>query len=304
MSVLVVGSIALDTVKTPVEEHADLLGGSASYAALSASFFSPVRLVGIVGTDFPASEFEFWKKRRIDAEGVQRVEGRTFRWSGEYAWDLNTRETRSVALNVFEHFKPALPASYRKSDFVLLANIAPALQAHVLDQMERPRFVVADTMDLWIETTRSDLDALLPRVDLLILNDSEARQITKETSLIKAGRVIREMGPPYVAIKKGEHGALLFGENEFFSCGAYPLEDIHDPTGAGDTFAGGIAGYLAGTVRNVHFTDLRKAMIYGSVMASFAVEAFSLGRLRRLSMDEISKRYETFKLMSQFEIAE
>jgi sugar/nucleoside kinase (ribokinase family) len=304
MSVLVVGSIALDTVKTPVEEHGDLLGGSASYAALGASFFSPVRLVGIVGTDFPASEFEFWKTRRIDTEGVQRVEGKTFRWSGEYAWDLNTRETRSVALNVFEHFKPALPASYRESDFVLLANIAPALQAHVLDQMERPLFVVADTMDLWIETTRPDLDALLPRVDLLILNDSEARQMTKETSLIKAGRSIRSMGPRYVAIKKGEHGALLFGENEFFSCGAYPLEDIHDPTGAGDTFAGGIAGYLAGVVKNVRFTDLRRAMIYGSVLASFAVEEFSLERLRRLSMDEITKRYETFKLMSQFEMAE
>jgi len=303
MSVLVVGSIALDTVKTPVEEHSDLLGGSASYAALGASFFSPVRLVGVVGDDFPESEFQFWKARRIDSEGVQRVNGKTFRWSGEYSWDLNTRETRSIALNVFEHFKPALPESYRQTDFVLLANIAPSLQSHVLDQMERPRFVVADTMDLWIETTRSDLDALLRRVDLLILNDSEAREITKETSLIKAGRRIRKMGPHYVAIKKGEHGALLFGEeDQFFSCGAYPLEDIHDPTGAGDTFAGGMAGYLAGTVKKVHFNDLRKAMIYGSVLASFCVEAFSLDRLRKLSMEEIAQRYETFKLMSQFEL--
>jgi sugar/nucleoside kinase (ribokinase family) len=302
MSLLVVGSIALDTVKTPVEEHADLVGGSASYAALGASFFSPVKLVGVVGKDFPESEFDFWKSRKIDVDGVQRVDGKTFRWSGEYAWDLNTRETRSVALNVFEHFKPALPESYRQSDFALLANIAPALQSHVLDQMEKPRFVVADTMDLWIETTRKDLDALLPRVDLLILNDSEARQMTKETSLIKAGRSIRKLGPRYVAIKKGEHGALLFGEDEFFSCGAYPLEDIHDPTGAGDTFAGGMAGYLAGAVKNVQFTDLRKAMIYGSVLASFTVEAFSLDRLRQLSMDEIKERYETFKFMSQFEV--
>jgi sugar/nucleoside kinase (ribokinase family) len=301
MSLLVVGSIALDTVKTPVEEHSDLLGGSASYAAAAASYFSPVKLVGVVGSDFPDSEFKFWKQRNIDSEGVQRVNGKTFRWSGEYSWDLNTRETRSVALNVFENFKPALPKSYRKTDFVLLANIAPALQTHVLQQMERPRFVVADTMDLWIETTRADLDALLPRIDLLILNDSEAREMTKETSLIRAGRRIRKFGPRYVAIKKGEHGALLFGEDEFFSCGAYPLEDIHDPTGAGDTFAGGIAGYLAGTVSTVHFTDLRKAMIYGSVLASFAVEAFSLERLRSLSMDEIAGRYETFKLMSQFE---
>jgi sugar/nucleoside kinase (ribokinase family) len=303
MSLLVVGSIALDTVKTPVEEHADLIGGSASYAALGASFFSPVKLVGVVGEDFPESEFEFWKSRKIDIAGVQRADGQTFHWSGEYSWDLNNRETRSVALNVFEHFKPALPESYRKTNFVLLANIAPSLQSHVLDQMEKPRFVVADTMDLWIETTRKDLDALLPRVDLLILNDSEARQITKETSLIKAGRKIQKMGPRYVAIKKGEHGALLFGEkNEFFSCGAYPLEDIHDPTGAGDTFAGGLAGYLAGTVTNVTFTDLRKAIIYGSVVASFTVEAFSLERLRKLSMDEIKERYETFKLMSQFEV--
>src|SRR2546430_11902814 len=304
MSVLIVGSIGLDTVKTPVEEHADLLGGSASYASLGASFFSPVKLVGIVGDDFPQSEFDFWKSRQIDATGVQRVAGKTFRWSGEYAWDMNTRETRSIALNVFEHFRPDLPVAYRETEFVLLANIAPALQSHVLDQMKRPRFVVADTMDLWIEIARADLDALLPRVDLLILNDSEAREMTKETSLIKAGRAIRKFGPRYVAIKKGEHGALLFGDqDEFFSCGAYPLEDIHDPTGAGDTFAGGIAGYLAGTVSSVHFTDLRKAMIYGSVLASFAVEAFSLDRLRDLTMAEVEERYETFKLMSQVEVS-
>jgi sugar/nucleoside kinase (ribokinase family) len=303
MPVLIVGSIGLDTVKTPVEEHADLLGGSASYAALGASFFSPVKLVGIVGDDFPASEFEFWKSRQIDASGVQRVAGKTFRWSGEYAWDMNTRETRSVALNVFEHFRPDLPASYQESDFVLLANIAPALQAHVLDQMKRPRFVVADTMDLWIATTRPDLDALLPRVDLLILNDSEARELTKETSLIKAGRKIRQAGPKYVAIKKGEHGALLFGEEQFFSCGAYPLEDIHDPTGAGDTFAGGMAGYLASRPGVPDFASLRRAVIFGSVLASFNVEAFSLERLRTLTMEEIQARYEVFRAMSAFEAA-
>jgi sugar/nucleoside kinase (ribokinase family) len=303
MSVLIVGSIALDTVKTPVEEHADLLGGSASYAALGASFFSPVKLVGVVGDDFPASEFEFWKAHNIDAEGVQRAKGKTFRWSGEYAWDLNTRETKSVALNVFENFQPTLPDSFRETEFVLLANIAPGLQAHVLDQMKRPRLVIADTMDLWIETTRPELDALIPRLDLLILNDSEARQMTGETSLIKAGRRIRKSGPKFVVIKKGEHGALLFGEDDFFSCGAYPLEDIHDPTGAGDTFAGGMAGYLAGSVKGeVGFTDLRKAIIYGSVLASFNVEKFSLERLRELTKDEIADRYQMFKLMSQFEV--
>jgi cytidine kinase len=302
MSLLVLGSIALDTVKTPVEEHVDLLGGSASYAALGASFFTPVHLVGVVGHDFPQSEWDFWKSRRIDVRGVQRANGKTFRWSGEYAWDLNTRETRSVALNVFETFSPTLPEDYRVTPFVLLANIAPTLQSHVLDQMTQPRFVLADTMDLWIETTRADLDALLPRVDFLILNDSEAREMTKETSLIRAGRKIRACGPRYVAIKKGEHGALLFGEDEFFSCGAYPLEDIHDPTGAGDTFAGGLAGYLAAHVKEkVTFEILRKAMIYGSVLASFCVEAFSLERLRKLTNDEIADRYEMFKLMSQFE---
>jgi sugar/nucleoside kinase (ribokinase family) len=302
MSILVVGSIGLDTVKTPVEEHTDLLGGSASYAALSASFFTPVNLVGIVGNDFPESEFEFWKSRDINTAGVQRVSGKTFRWSGEYAWDLNTRETRSIALNVFEHFRPTLPSRYRETPFVLLANIAPTLQSHVLDQMERPRFVVADTMDHWIETTRADLEALLRRVDLLILNDSEAREMTKETSLIRAGRKIRGFGPRYVAIKKGEHGALLFSEEDFFSCGAYPLEDIHDPTGAGDTFAGGLAGYVAAHAQEkVSFELLRKAMIYGSVLASFCVEAFSLDRLRKLTKEEIADRYQMFKLISQFE---
>ncbi len=305
MSVLVVGSIALDTVKTPVEEHTDQLGGSASYAALGASFFSPVKLVGVVGDDFPESEFDFWKSHEIDASGVQRAQGKTFRWSGEYAWDLNTRETKSVALNVFENFEPALPENFRETTFVLLANIAPSLQAHVLDQMKRPRFVVADTMDLWIETARKDLEALLPRVDLLILNDSEARQMTNNTSLIRAGRQIRRMGPKYVAVKKGEHGALLFGPDEFFSCGAYPLEDIHDPTGAGDTFAGGVAGYLAGKgAGEVDFSQLRKALIYGSVLASFNVEAFSMDRMRSLTSEQIEERYQMFKLMSQFEVLE
>lgn len=302
MSLLAVGSIALDTVKTPVEEHADLVGGSASYAALAASYFSPVNLVGIVGDDFPASEFEFWQSRKIDTAGVQRVKGKTFRWSGEYMWDMNTRETRSVALNVFETFRPQLPETYRETAFVLLANIAPALQSHVLDQMERPRFVIADTMDLWIQTTRADLEALLPRVDLLILNDSEAREMTKQTSLIKAGRAIRKAGPRFVAVKKGEHGALLFGEDDFFSCGAYPLEDIHDPTGAGDTFAGGMAGYLASQGGNPTFAELRRAMIYGSVLASFCVEAFSMERLRNVADDEITERYNAFLAMSQFEL--
>ncbi len=303
MSVLVVGSIALDTVKTPVEEHADLLGGSASYSAVGSSFFSPVKFVGIVGSDFPRKHIDFLKTLRIDVEGLQIVEGKTFRWSGEYMWDLNTRETRNVELNVFEHFNPTLPDSYKSAPYVLLANIAPSLQSHVLDQVESPRFIIADTMDLWISIAKQDLLDLIKRVDLLILNDGEARQLTQETSLIKAGRAILELGPEYVAIKKGEHGCLLFGPDKFFSCPAYPLEDIHDPTGAGDTFAGGVAGYLASLDEaEVTFDMLRKAVVYGSVLASFNVEAFSLERLRTLSDGEIAERYRMFKLLSHFEV--
>jgi sugar/nucleoside kinase (ribokinase family) len=305
MSVLVVGSIALDTVKTPLEEHADLLGGSASYAAVGASFFSPVNLVGIVGNDFPGEHLEFLRARKIDLEGLQQVEGKTFRWSGEYMWDLNTRETRSVELNVFEHFTPTLPGAYTSAQIVLLANIAPKLQSHVLDQMNRPLFTIADTMDLWINIAREDLEALIRRVDMLILNDSEARQFTGETSLIKAGHKIRAMGPRFVAIKKGEHGCLLFGEGEFFSCAAYPLEDIHDPTGAGDTFAGGLAGHLAAGLANggggVDFARLRQAVVYGSVLASYNVEAFSLERLRSIKTHDIDARYQAFRALSQFE---
>jgi sugar/nucleoside kinase (ribokinase family) len=302
MSVLVVGSIALDTVKTPVAEHADLLGGSASYAAVSASFFSPVKLIGVVGDDFPSAHIDFLNHRKIDLSGLQKVVGKTFRWSGEYMLDMNTRETRSVELNVFEHFTPTLPKEYNDTPIVLLANIAPSLQSHVLDQMNRPQFIIADTMDLWINIARADLESLLKRVDMLILNDSEARLFTGENNLIKAGHQIRAMGPRYVAIKKGEHGCLLFGENEFFSCPAYPLETIHDPTGAGDTFAGGLAGHLAAHVQGaVSFADLRPAVVYGSVLASFNVEAFSLERLRSLQPADIASRYEAFRSLSRFE---
>ena len=304
MSVLVVGSIALDTVKTPVEEHADLLGGSASYAAVGASFFTPVNLVGVVGDDFPKAHIDFFGSRQIDLQGLQTVPGKTFRWSGEYMWDLNTRETRSVELNVFEHFNPVLPPSYQSAPYVLLANIGPNLQNHVLDQMQRPRFVIADTMDLWINIALDELHRLIARVDMLILNDGEARMLTQETSLIRAAAKIRAMGPAYVVIKKGEHGALLFGPNaQFFSCGAYPLEDIHDPTGAGDTFAGGLAGYLSAQEHStVTFEALRKGVVFGSILASFNVEAFSLERLRTLTQADVNERYESFRHMSQFEV--
>ncbi len=316
MPVLVVGSIALDTVKTPIAEHADLLGGSASYAAVGASFFTPVNLVGVVGDDFPKAHIDYFGSRQIDLAGLQVVPGKTFRWSGEYMWDLNTRETRSVELNVFEHFNPTLPDHYKATPYLLLANIGPNLQNHVLDQMTRPRFIIADTMDLWINIALDELLRLLKRVDMLILNDGEARQLTKETSLIRAGARIRAMGPKYVVIKKGEHGSLLFGDGQFFSCGAYPLEDIHDPTGAGDTFAGGLAGYLAahdasiplaaqptsasGPV-DIPWNTLCKAVVQGSVLASYNVEAFSLERLRSLTEEDIRTRYEVFRTMSHFE---
>ncbi len=306
MSVLIVGSIALDTVKTPVEEHADLLGGSASYASVGASFFTDVNLVGIVGDDFPKAHIEYFASRKIDLAGLQIVPGKTFRWSGEYQWDLNTRETRSVDLNVFEHFNPTLPAGYAASPYVLLANIAPSLQNHVLDQMQKPKFVIADTMDLWINIAKDELLKLLKRVDMLILNDGEARQLTGETSLIKAGAKIRELGPNYVALKKGEHGCLLFGPDTFFSCGAYPLEDIHDPTGAGDTFAGGLAGFLASRVgegRKFTFDLLVQGVVAGSVLASFNVEAFSLSAWCTLTeqCDIAATLHRMFKLMSHAE---
>jgi sugar/nucleoside kinase (ribokinase family) len=303
MSVLIVGSIAIDNIKTQLEEHRELLGGSASYASVSASFFSPVNLVGIVGSDFPNEHIQLFKSRAVDLAGLQIVDGKTFRWSGEYEWDMNLRKTLSVELNVFETFSPKLPESYKRTPIVLLGNISPSLQKHVLEQVEAPKFVIVDTMDLWITTTRNELLDLLKTIDLLVLNDSEARQLTKETSLVKAAHDILRLGPRYVAIKKGEHGCLLLNKDRFFSCGAFPLEDIHDPTGAGDTFAGGFAGYLASLNKETFdFDDLKKAVVYGSLLASFCVEAFSLDRLKQLTKRELDDRYEFFKLMSHFEV--
>jgi sugar/nucleoside kinase (ribokinase family) len=301
MSVLITGSIALDTVKTPVEEHRDMLGGSASYAAVAAGFFTPVKLVGIVGSDFPKQYLTLYKKHHIDTDGLQIADGKTFRWHGEYEWDMNKRRTLSVALNVFETFQPKLPAHYKDAPFVLLANISPQLQKHVLAQVTSPKFIVADTMDLWIETANKSLMELLKLIDCLILNDSEAREFTKQTSLVKAGRMILGWGPKYVVVKKGEHGCLLFAKDLFFSAPAFPLEDIKDPTGAGDSFAGAFVGYLAKAGRIDHDT-LRKAIVYGSVIASFNVEAFSLGRLLSLTAQDIEDRYQIFKMMSHFEI--
>jgi sugar/nucleoside kinase (ribokinase family) len=300
MSVLITGSVALDSVKTPLEEHHDLLGGSASYASVAASFFAPVNMVAIVGTDFPKKYIELYRKHGINLDGLQVAEGRTFRWSGEYEWDLNQRRTLSVCLNVFETFQPGLPEAYKATPYVLLANISPELQMHVLAQVSGPKFVVADTMDLWIERQRDALVELLRHIDCLILNESEAREFTEQTNLIKAGRQILKQGPKFVVVKKGEHGSLLFGNDMFFSAPAYPLEDIHDPTGAGDCFAGGFTGYLAWKDRVDHNT-LRNAVIHGSVVASYCVEDFSLTRLESLTQPEIKERYDLFQAMSRFE---
>jgi sugar/nucleoside kinase (ribokinase family) len=300
MPLLVVGSIGIDDVKTPIAEYKDLLGGSASYAAVAASFFTPVRLVGVVGNDFPKAYHQLFRKKGIDVAGLQIKDGKTFRWSGEYLWDLNQRKTLSVALNVFEHFKPDLPESYQDTPFVLLGNIAPSLQAHVLKQMKKPKFVMADTMDLWIQIAKPELLQLLKKVDAVCMNDSEARELTGATSLIKAGQKLLSYGPKYALIKKGEHGCLLFAKGKFFSVGAYPLEDIHDPTGAGDVFAGSLMGYLA-ACKNVDFETLRKAVVYGSVMASFNVEAFSLKKLEKLREPDVLKRYNAFRHFSHFD---
>lgn len=304
MSVLIVGSVALDDIETSEAKHPDLLGGSASYSAVSASYFSPVNFVGIVGEDFPSSHLDFFRSKNIDLEGLQIVPGKTFRWSGKYHTDMNNRETLSIHLNVFESFSPELPQSYKDAKIVLLANISPELQNHVLDQTTNPHFVIADTMDLWINIAKEELLRLLTRVNMLILNDGEARLLTGESNLIKAGHAIQKLGPAYVALKKGEHGCLLFGPEGFFVCPAFPLENLHDPTGAGDTFAGGVAGYLASLPEGgeVTFEQLRQGVVYGSVLASFNVEAFSLERLKTLTFFEVKERMSFLKEMSSFEV--
>jgi sugar/nucleoside kinase (ribokinase family) len=293
MSVLVVGSVGIDDVKTAEEAHKDLLGGSASYAAVAASFFSPVNLVGVVGNDFPDQYRKLYQSKGVDISGLEVADGQTFRWSGEYEVDMNNRKTLSIALNVFEKFEPKVPAPYRKSEIVLLANIAPALQSMVLDQMEKPRFVIADTMDLWINIAKEDLLKLIQRVDMLILNDSEAKLLTGVTNTVVAGREIQKMGPRYVAVKKGEHGCLLFGPDQMFAVPAFPLTRVPDPTGAGDCFAGGLAGYCA-QQKSVDFQTLKAAVLRGTIVASYNVEAFSLKRLETLTSDEIQKRLDEY----------
>lgn len=300
MSILVVGSVAFDSVETPFGRVEEVLGGSGTYFSTSASFFTEVKLVAVVGEDFPDGHRQLLASRNIDLAGLQTVPGRTFRWAGRYGYDLNQAQTLDTQLNVFETFRPQLPAGYEDAEFVFLANIDPELQLEVLRQVKRPRLVACDTMNFWIEGKREALLRTLRHVDILLINEGEARQLAGEANLVKAARVILAMGPKTLVIKQGEYGALMFSEHAIFSAPAYPLESVFDPTGAGDTFAGGFIGYLAAT-GNLAESSFRQAVVFGSVMASFTVEDFSLNRLQRLEHHEIEERFRRFKLLTEFE---
>jgi sugar/nucleoside kinase (ribokinase family) len=299
MSVLIVGSTALDSIKTPKAENPKLLGGSASHAAVAASFFSPVKLIGVVGDDFPKKYVNLYRRHKIDLSGLQILPGKTFHWSGEYEVNMNNRRTLLTELGVFEKFTPHLPDTHKAARFVLLANIAPALQHHVLDQMTRPKFVAADTMDLWLNIALEDLLRLLPRVDCFVLNDSEAHQLTKEDNLFLAMKKIHKLGPKYVIIKKGSHGSILSGPRGHFICPAFPLHSVCDPTGAGDSFVGGMMGYLA-TARGPIEKNFRRAMIYGSVVASFCCEGFGLNCTTKTKRADIERRVKELEKLTRF----
>jgi len=299
MSVLIVGSTALDSIKTPTAENPRLLGGSASHAAVAASFFSPVKLVGVVGEDFPRKYVNLYRQHGIDLEGLQIKPGKTFHWSGEYEVNMNNRRTLLTELGVFETFSPELPKAYRATPYVLLANIAPALQSHVLDQMRRPKFVVADTMDLWLNIALADLIKLIKRVDGFVLNDSEAQQLTQEDNVFAALKKIHKLGPKYVIIKKGSHGSILSGPKGCFICPAYPLPKVVDPTGAGDSFVGGMMGYLAAARGSVD-ANIRRAMIHGSVVASFCCEGFGLNRTTKVTRAQVQQRVKELAKLTKF----
>ncbi len=303
MSVLVSGSIALDNVKTQKAAKDNLLGGSASYAAIASSFFSPTGICGVVGHDFPEEHLNLLKSRDINLEGIEFSAGETFRWTGEYMEDMNDRETLEVALNVLESWQPAVSDCQKESVSInLLANAHPANQHAVADQVEgKASFNIADTMDLWIQISRPELEGLLKKIDLLVLNDSEAKLMMDTSNLIAAGKQLREMGPKYVIVKKGEHGAMLFGDGEFFTCPAFPLNEVFDPTGAGDSFIGGFAGYLAQLGKSeFSFSDLASAMARGTIVASYACESFSTEKLQDLTHEEFNQRLETFRSYCSF----
>ena len=299
-SILTVGSVAFDSVKTPFGEVSRVVAGAATYFSIAASFFTDVRLVGVVGDDFLDDHLSVFAGRRVELDGLQRVAGETFRWRGEYSSDLNTRETIYTHLNVFEDFRPRIPDRFRSTPFVFLANIHPSLQLEVLEQVKQPELVALDTMNYWIEGTSEELQKVLSRVDILVINDSEARQLSGEGNLVKAARIIQGMGPERVVIKRGEYGVLMTRPEGFFAVPGLPLDRVCDPTGAGDTFAGGFLGFLAAATK---ITDqvVNQAVISGSVMASFAVEEFGLDRLLTLTDMEIKQRFVEFKKLTHFD---
>jgi sugar/nucleoside kinase (ribokinase family) len=300
MSVLVVGSVALDSVETPFGKADSVIGGSGTFFSASASHLAPVQLVGVVGDDYPMAQLEALKQRGVDMAGLEQAKGESFRWRGRYRHDLNSAETLETRLGVFSHFSPKIPAQFRSAPFVFLANIDPRLQLDVLRQVQRPKLVACDTMNFWIESRRPDIVELIKHVDLITLNDGEARQLTDCANLVKAARWIMERGPKMVIIKKGEHGAFLFKDRSIFFAPAYPLEEVFDPTGAGDSFAGGFMGYLART-GDLSDANLRRAVVYGSAMGSFAVEKFSVQRLLEITPADIVARVAEFRQLVAFE---
>ncbi|MBE2246885.1 MAG: sugar kinase [Candidatus Competibacteraceae bacterium] len=304
MSLLVVGTVALDSIETPFGKAERIIGGSATHFALAASFFCPdIRLVSVVGEDFPQNGLQQFARRNINTEGLQIKKGEnSFFWAGRYHIDMNSRDTLDTQLNVLAGFDPIVPEASRNADFLMLGNLMPSLQRKVLQQMnQRPKLVMMDTMNFWMDTAWDDLMDMISRVDVLTINDEEARQLTKEYSLIKAARKIMQMGPRFLVIKKGENGALLFHENKLFFAPALPLEEVFDPTGAGDSFAGGFIGYLSGT-NDLSFDNMKRAVIYGSAVASFCVEKFGIDRVADLHQNELDERVQEFIDLVQFDI--
>ncbi len=300
MSVLVVGSVALDSVETPFGKADDVIGGSATYFSASASHQTPVQLVGIVGADYPTEKLQPLADRGVDLAGLEHADGESFRWRGRYRHDLNSAETLETRLGVFSHFRPKIPTQFRSAKYVFLGNIDPRLQLEVLKQVEKPKLVACDTMNFWIESRREDLLTLLKHVDLITLNDGEARQLTEQSNLVQAARWILDRGPHTVVIKKGEHGAFMFTRTSVFFAPAYPLESVFDPTGAGDSFAGGFMGYLART-DDLSEASLRRAVIHGSAMGSFVVEGFSITRLMEVTRADIDARVADFHKLVSFD---
>ena len=301
MPILVVGSVAFDALQTPFGKVDRCIGGSATYFSVAASFFTQVDLVAVVGDDFTEEDAAVFKGRNINTDGLQRIPGeKTFFWSGEYGYDLNVAKTLDTQLNVFANFKPQLSESQKNADVLFLANIQPELQLEVLQQTRRPRLVALDTMNLWINIKRDALERVFREVDLIVINEAEVRMFTKEANLIKGARSILALGPKILVIKRGEYGVIMVTQDAIFAAPAYPLENVFDPTGAGDTFAGGFLGYLASRPE-IHDRELRRAIIFGSVLASFTVEKFSLDRLREISVREIHERYQDFRALTHFD---